>query len=294
MDQHLHNGSSVHLVNTEASTSRKLYRNCSSKMLSFRSSKSAKILYSAASKYCASSSFSTSPSHSEPKIAVLLSGCGVYDGTEVHEAAACLAAVSRAGFEPLIVGVDAGQAHVVDHSSGNETAGEKRQVLAESARIARGPVKPLGAAELALDPEVKALVVPGGFGAAKNLCDFAFKGPDMTVNAEVETALKEFHGAGKPMALCCISPVLAAKVFGDKNVKLTLGKKGDDSKWPFSGAIDAAASMGAFVEEKEVGEVCVDEKNKIVTSPAFMYAGKFHEIQDGVSRMVDYLVKMIK
>ena len=235
--------------------------------------------------------FSTSSVMSSKKIAIVLAGNGVYDGTEVHEAAACLAAVTRNGFEPHCVAPDADQAHVVDHTSGSEMTDHKRNVMKESARIARGAITPLSQLKAS---DADAVIIPGGFGAAKNLSDFGFKGADMSVNDDVARVLKDFRTAGKPIGLCCIAPVIAAKVFGSEGVQVTLGKKGDESEWPYGGAIDAAKSFGANVAEKSVNEVCVDEKNKIVTSPAFMYNGKFHEIQDGVTNMVNTVAKMIK
>lgn len=224
-----------------------------------------------------------------PKIAVVLSGCGVYDGTEVHEAAAALAALSRAGAEIEMFGPDVDQAHVVDHTKGAEME-QTRSVMRESARIARGAVQSLD--KLTVDA-ADAVVIPGGFGAAKNLSDFGFKGADMTVNGEMERVIKDFHSAGKPLALCCISPIIVAKVLGEKNPKLTLGSTGEEGDWPYQGSIEVARGFGGIMEEKSVGEVCVDLENKIVTTPAFMYSGKFHEIQDGVSAMISELMKLL-
>merc|ERR1719510_1792794 len=221
------------------------------------------------------------------KIAVVLSGCGVYDGTEVHEAAAALAALSRAGAEVEMFAPDIDQAHVVDHSKGAEME-QSRSVMLESARIARGAVQPLS--QLTVE-SADAVVIPGGFGAAKNLSDFGFKGADMTVKGEMERVINDFHSAGKPLALCCISPIIAAKVLGEKNPKLTLGSTGED--WPYQGSIEVARGFGGNMEEKSVGEVCVDLENKIVTTPAFMYNGKFHQIQDGVSAMITELMKLL-
>lgn len=227
---------------------------------------------------------------SNKTIAVVLSGCGVFDGSEIHEATAVLAHITRGGAEPVIYAPDVNQMHVVDHQKGCPAECENRSVLSESARIARGPVKPL--CELSADC-ASAVVFPGGFGAAKNLSDFAVKGADCCVNPDVERVLQEFHKAKKPIALCCIAPVLAAKVL--KSVTVTLGKQ-DDGKgsWPHAGAIDAAKAMGANVELKNVNEACVDEKNLIVTTPAFMYNGKFHEIQDGIGVMIQKLLSLIK
>jgi len=232
--------------------------------------------------------FSTS-STTNAKIAVVLSGCGVYDGTEVHEASAALAALSRGGADVEMYAPDKEQAHVVDHTKGAEME-HSRNVLLESARIARGAVKPLS--ELTAE-SFDGAVFPGGFGAAKNLSDFGFKGADMTVDPDVERIISSFHAAGKPIALCCIAPILAAKVLGGSAPTLTLGNCGSDSDWPYQGAIEAAKSFGANMELKGVEEVCIDKDNKLVTTPAFMYNGQFHEIQDGVSLMVRELLDIV-
>jgi len=169
---------------------------------------------------------------------------------------------------------------------------DSRNVMIESARISRGNIKPLS--ELS-SSSADAVVFPGGFGAAKNLSDFAVNGANMKVTDEVTRVIKDFHGAGKPIALCCIAPLLAAKVLGDKGVTLTLGKSDDGSgKWPYAGSLEAAKSMGANVVEKSVDEVVIDERNKVITSPAYMYEGKFHEIQDGVGKMINALFGMMK
>jgi len=224
-------------------------------------------------------------------VAVVLSGCGVYDGSEVHEATSCLAAITRHGLTPVVYAPDKNQAHVVDHQVG-EASDAQRSVLSESARISRCAVKSLSVLK---QDDAMALVIPGGFGAAKNLSDFGFKGTDMTVDPEVERVLTDFKSAGKPIALCCIAPILAAKVFGDKGgVTLTLGMKGDADAWPYGGAVDAARSLGANVVEATVADVVVDPDTKVITTPAYMYNGQYHEIQDGVKNMIDAMVEVSK
>jgi len=232
--------------------------------------------------------FSTS-SPAFTKIAVILSGCGVYDGTEIHEAAATTAALSRAGAEIEFFAPDKEMAHTIDHTKGAEMD-QTRNVLSESARITRGPIQPLA---LLTTDMADAVVFPGGFGAAKNLSDFGFKGADMSVDSEVERVITTFHEAGKPLGLCCIAPILAAKVLGDKGVTLTLGNQGDEADWPYQGAIEVAKGFGANMELKDVDELSIDCENKIVTSPAFMFNGKFHEIQDGVSSMVNKVLELV-
>ncbi|XP_076057782.1 glutamine amidotransferase-like class 1 domain-containing protein 3, mitochondrial [Oratosquilla oratoria] len=234
--------------------------------------------------------FSTGVSLQAPTVAVVLSGNGVFDGSEVHEASATLVSLTRAGAEVACYAPDIAQMHVIDHSKGAPAENETRNVLAESARIARGNVKPLSELN---SSGADAVIFPGGFGAAKNLSDFAVKGPDMSVIPDVDRVLKDFHAAKKPIGLCCIAPMLAAKVFGD-GVSITLGKSDDGSgKWPYGGSIEAAKALGASPVEKSVEEVNVDEANKIVTTPAFMFEGKFHEIHDGVSKMVNAVIGLI-
>ncbi|OQR67107.1 ES1 protein -like protein [Tropilaelaps mercedesae] len=225
------------------------------------------------------------------KVAVVLSGSGVYDGSEIHEASACLVHLSRVGLEPVCFAPDKQQLHTVDHAKG-EPADQQRNVMSESARIARGQIQPL----TALTPQdVDAVVFPGGFGVAKNLSTFASDGANCTVDALVEKVIRDFRAAGKPLAFCCIAPVLAAKVI--PGVKVTLGQDKDDAsgQWPYSGAAQAAESWGAKHVNCRVDEVCIDESNKVVTTPAFMFAtNQFHLIHDGVGKMISALKTLIK
>ncbi|TRY61295.1 hypothetical protein TCAL_03696 [Tigriopus californicus] len=226
---------------------------------------------------------------SSESVAVVLSGCGVYDGTEIHEVAAVCVALSKLGKTPVFYAPDKVQFHEVNHVNGSSDNETKRNVLVESGRIARGKVLALGELQVT---SADAVIFPGGFGAAKNLSTFGVS-ENPVVDQEVERVLVEFHEAKKPIGLCCISPILAAMVFGGKDikVKLTLGKQGDG--WPFGGTLDKAKEFGAEVVEMNVNEVCIDEEHKIVTSPAFMYDGKFHEIQEGVTQMVNAVVDLI-
>ena len=158
--------------------------------------------------------------------------------------------------------------HVVNHLNGEEM-NESRNVKTESARIVRGNVKDLSELK---SSDFDVLFMPGGFGAAKNWSDFGVKGADMTVHDDVAAVLKDFHAAKKYIGLCCISPVVAAKVFGTQSggpgATLTLGCRGDN--WPYNGSIDAATSFGNTLVEKEINQICHDEVNRIVSGPAYM------------------------
>ncbi|XP_030641966.1 glutamine amidotransferase-like class 1 domain-containing protein 3, mitochondrial isoform X2 [Chanos chanos] len=199
----------------------------------------------------------TTASCNGAKVAVVLSGCGVYDGTEIHEASAVLVHLSRGGAEVQMFAPDVNQMHVIDHSKGQPAEKETRNVLAESARIARGNISDLAKLNAS---NHDAVIFPGGFGAAKNL-------------------------------LCCISPVLAAKVL--KNVEVTVGHEDEEGgKWPYAGTAQAITALGAKHAVKEVTEAHVDQKNKVVTSPAFMCETKLHLIFDGIGAMVKDVLKL--
>ena len=155
------------------------------------------------------------------KIAFILSGCGVYDGSEIHEACAALLALNRAGAQVTACAPSGPQMHVIDHLAGQPAAGQERDILAESARLVRGEITPLAD----LDPvDFDAVLLPGGFGAAKNLCNFATEGDQCSVHPEVEAFLREANTIGKPIGAMCIAPVILARIFGaDLHPDLTIG-----------------------------------------------------------------------
>lgn len=214
------------------------------------------------------------------KIAVVLSGCGVYDGAEIHEAVCTLLALHRAGHEAVCLAPDREQLHVIDHLKGEEME-ERRNVLTEAARIARGKISDIAEA----DPgAVDAVMLPGGFGAAKNLCTFAVEGPDCSVDPGVQNYLTKAKELAKPIAALCIAPALLAKVFGSE-VQLTIGNDGDTAA-----AIEA---LGAVHVNKPIGEIVVDEANRIVTSPCYMYDATISEIADSAEKVVAVLTEWL-
>ena len=218
-----------------------------------------------------------------PKVGVVLSGCGVYDGSEIHEAVCVLLALSQAGAKYQCMAPNAPQMHVVDHLKGQPAVGETRNVLTESARIARGAIVALDDVNIA---DYDAFIFPGGFGAAKNLCTFAVEGDNCSVQRDVARVVSEAHAAGKPLAFVCIAPVIAAKVLGQTGgAELTIGDDADTA-----GAINA---MGATHVECPVKEAHVDTENKIVSTPAYMKAQSVAEVYEGVKRSVDELLKLV-
>ncbi|WP_372647538.1 isoprenoid biosynthesis glyoxalase ElbB [Draconibacterium sp.] len=211
-------------------------------------------------------------------IAVVLAGNGVYDGAEIHEATLTLLAIAQQGAAYQCFAPDVDQAHVVNHISGKEMP-ETRNVLVEAARIARGNIKALS--EYKAD-DYDAIIFPGGFGAAKNLCTFAFDGPDCKVNPDVEKAIKATVEAEKPVGALCISPAIIAKVLGD--VKLTIGQD--------KGTADALESLGATHVTTTHGEIVVDEKYKVITTPCYMLDATITQIADGASNVVAKMLEM--
>lgn len=216
------------------------------------------------------------------RVGVVLAGCGVYDGAEIHEAVCTLLAISKAGAEALCYAPDIDQAHVVNHLTGQETA-ETRNVLVEAARIARGKIQPLSAFSA---EAVDALIFPGGFGAAKNLCDFAFKGPDCTVNPDVTAAVAVMRAAGKPIGALCIAPAILAKLLGQQAVELTIGNDAETAA--------ALETLGARHRVTAAGEVVVDEALKIVTSPCYMLDSSLAEIAEGAENAVKALISLTR
>ncbi|XP_072279819.1 putative glutamine amidotransferase-like class 1 domain-containing protein 3B, mitochondrial [Pyxicephalus adspersus] len=206
------------------------------------------------------------------KVAVILSGCGVFDGSEIHESSAVLVHLSQAGVQYTVFAPNIEQMHVVDHVTGQPMA-EKRWVLKESARIARGKITDLKDLKVS---EYDALIIPGGFGVAKNLSSWAVQGKDCSVLKAVEETMKDFHASNKPIGLCCISPVLAAKLI--PGCEVTVGCDTECEKWPHAGTAEAIKQLGCKHFNKQVNEVHVDIKNKLVTTCAFMSNSPLHEV----------------
>lgn len=212
------------------------------------------------------------------KFAVILAGCGNRDGAEIHESVMTLYAIARSDSSYEVFAPDVNQYHVINHYTGEPTD-ETRNVLAESARIARGKILPLSQFNA---QNFDILMFAGGFGVAKNLCTYAFDGADCTVNPEVERAVIAMHSSGKPIGALCISPVILAKVLG--KVSITMGQ--DES------AIKNVKAMGASHHVTHAREIVIDKDNKVVTSPCYMLDSSILDIAEGAMNTVNALIEL--
>ena len=214
--------------------------------------------------------------------AIILSGCGFLDGAEIRESVLTLLALDTEGIAYKFFAPNKDQHHVVNHLNAQEVTGTSRNVLEESARIARGDISDIK--ELDVN-NFDGIVIPGGFGVAKNFCSFAFKGPEADVDESIVSVMREFHANKKPIGAICIAPALVALTFGSKNPTLTIG---DDTA-----TAQAVESLGAKHENCPVTSFVVDASNKIVTTPAYMYGdAKVHEVYQGIHALVKKMVEL--
>lgn len=214
------------------------------------------------------------------KIGVLLSGCGVFDGAEIHEAVLTLLFLDRAGASVMCMAPDMDQLHVINHLTQTEMD-EKRNVLVESARIARGEIKDI--ADVRAD-DIDGLIIPGGFGAAKNLSDFAVNGPEAKVHPEVNRLLGEMADAAKPIGAICIAPATLTRALDDRSPQVTIGND--------VGTAAAIETMGGAHVNRSVDGICVDEKNKLVTTPAYMLGPGIKDVAMGIEKLVEKVLSL--
>ena len=214
-------------------------------------------------------------------VAVILSGCGVFDGSEIQETVLTLLALEKLGLSYQCIAPNIEQHHVVNHITGQVMVGEKRQVLLESARVCRGNIIPLNAAKT---KNYSALVIPGGFGVAKNLSDFASLGDECTVNQELKTFCEEFLQGNKPMGFICIAPAITPKLLGE-GVSVTIGSDQE--------VITKINAMGGKHKQAKATEVVFDEKYNILSTPGYMLSGSILELNKGITALVSELKKLI-
>ena len=217
------------------------------------------------------------------KVGVLLSGCGVNDGAEIHESVLTMLFLDKAGVEMILMAPNIDQMHVINHYTGQEME-EYRNVLVESSRIARGEIKDM--AEVSGN-DLDALIIPGGFGVAKNLCDYAMAGPECSVNPDVYRLIVELRLMNKPIGAICIAPVMMAKILGEQeeSANMTIGYDETTST--------DIISMGSKHVDCPVTEMIIDEDKKIVTTPAYMEANSIKEAADGIKQLIKQVLSMI-
>ena len=219
-----------------------------------------------------------------PKVGVVLSGCGVNDGAEIHESVITMLFLDRAGAEMVLMAPNIDQLHVINHATGEEIEGESRNVLVESARIARGKIMDIVDVT---SEDIDALIFPGGFGVAKNLCDYAMAGSDCSVNPDVFRLVSEVHSAEKPIGVICISPAMMGKVMEKMGEKVSLTIGNDEQ------TANDLTTMGAKHVTCPVQEIVVDKDKKVVSTPAYMLAGRISEAADGIEKLVKEVIDLI-
>lgn len=215
------------------------------------------------------------------KIGVVLSGCGVNDGSEIHEAVITMLELDRAGAEMVLMAPNIDQLHVINHATGEEMD-DSRNVLIESARISRGNIEDIAGVT---SENLDALIFPGGFGVAKNLSDYAMAGMECSVNPDVLRLSREVHNDGKPIGVICIAPAIMAKILAG-DTELTIGFDEQTAS-----DIDA---MGAKHVLCPVDEIVVDKEKKVVSTPAYMEAQSIKQAASGIEKLVAEILKMIK
>ena len=225
------------------------------------------------------------------KIGVLLSGCGVYDGAEIQEVVLTLLAIEEIGAIAVPISIDKEQHHVVNHISGEEMS-ESRNMLIESARISRGSIENI----TNLSPaDIDALIIPGGFGNAKNLTDWAFKGPKGTILPEVKLLLVNLMNIGKPIAALCVSPVVLSKAFEDSGIKLnmTIGSSNEKSPYDIASFENGMQQCDVTTSSAGVKEIIIDRENKIVSAPCYMMEANILEVRKNIRSAVEALRDLV-
>ncbi len=226
------------------------------------------------------------------KIGVLLSGCGVYDGTEIQEAVLSMLAIKEAGHEYVCISVNEDQHHVINHTNGEEMQ-ESRNMMVESARIARGDIQEIG---LVSPADIDAVVMPGGFGAAKNFSSWAFNGPDSEIKPGVKLFLVNMVNVGKPVCALCVSPVVLAKALEGSTVSpsLTLGTSAEASPYDIKGFHAGIEQVGAKSHETGITEVHIDRENRIVSAPCYMQDTDILAVRSNIKAAVQATLELVE
>ena len=226
------------------------------------------------------------------KIGVLLSGAGVYDGAEIHEAVLTLLEIESLGYEAICIGIDAPQHHVINHLNGQEQT-HGRNMLEEAARIARGQIREI---RTVVPADLDALVIPGGFGSAKNFSSWAFEGPNAQIRPDVKLLLVNMYNVGKPIVALCVSPVLLALAFEDMAIgqQLTIGSSSVPSPYNISDFQVGLQAKGVQTPDCSIQEICIDTSNRIITAPCYMLEASLPALQQNIRQAMTALKQLLE
>jgi enhancing lycopene biosynthesis protein 2 len=226
------------------------------------------------------------------KIGVLLSGAGVYDGAEIHEAVLTLLEIESLGYEAICIGIDAPQHHVINHLNGQEQT-HGRNMLEEAARIARGQIREI---RTVVPADLDALVIPGGFGSAKNFSSWAFEGPNGQIRPDVKLLLVNMYNVGKPIVALCVSPVLLALAFEDMAIgqQLTIGSSSVPSPYNISDFQEGLQAKGVQTPDCTIQEICIDASNRIITAPCYMLEASLPALQQNIRQAMTALKQLLE
>jgi enhancing lycopene biosynthesis protein 2 len=225
------------------------------------------------------------------KIGVLLSGCGVYDGVEIQEAVLTMLAIEEKGAEAICISIDQPQHHVVNHING-EVMNDQRNMLIEAARIARGKIHEISTIAPA---DIDALVIPGGFGSAKNFTKWAFSGPEGDIDPKVKLLIVNMVNVGKPIAALCVSPVVVAKALEGSAItaNMTIGSNAESSPYDINSFSAGLKATGVQVDMKTITEIEIDKKNKIISAPCYMMDASLLEVRQNIAMAIEALINLI-
>lgn len=226
------------------------------------------------------------------KIGVLLSGAGVYDGAEIHEAVLTLLEIESLGYEAICIGIDAPQHHVINHLNGQEQT-HGRNMLEEAARIARGQIREI---RTVVPADLDALVIPGGFGSAKNFSSWAFEGPNAQIRPDIKLLLVNMYNVGKPIVALCVSPVLLALAFEDMAIgqQLTIGSSSVPSPYNISDFQVGLQAKGVQTPDCSIQEICIDASNRIITAPCYMLEASLPALQQNIRQAMTALKQLLE
>jgi enhancing lycopene biosynthesis protein 2 len=225
------------------------------------------------------------------KIGVLLSGCGVYDGAEIQESVLTLLAIEEMGAEAICISIDENQHQIVNHLTGEEMPGA-RNMLVEAARIARGKIQEISTISPSM---IDALIIPGGFGSAKNFTKWAFTGPEGEINPKVKLLIVNMINVGKPIVALCVSPIVVAKAIQNSeiHVKMTMGTDQEASPYDINSFVDGLHTSNVETSMKSVREIEIDSKNKIITAPCYMMEASILEVRKNIQKALEALKELI-